>query len=500
MTLIEAMADANLFAPWFRDATTWGSWRAFLCALFALPMTADQLVIYQQCTGRSIPPTQPATEGWINAGRRSGKSFVLALVATFLACFFDYRRYLAPGERATVLIIATNSKQARVIFRYIRALLTNIPMLHKLVERETADSFDLSNSTTIEVHPASMRTTRGYAICAALVDEIAFLPHEDAAQPDYEILNAIRPGMATIPNAMLLCASSPYARRGALWDAFRKHYGKDDDRVLVWKAPTRTMNPTVGQQVIDAASEADPASAAAEWLAEFRSDIESFISREAVEACISYDTRERAPMSQTRYYSFFDPSGGSVDSATLAIGHKENDVVVVDAMRERKPPFSPEDVVAEFSELLKSYKISKVVGDRYAGEWPRERFREHGISYEPAVKPKSDLYRDLLPLINSRRIDLLDEPRLLTQLVGLERRTARGTGRDVIDHAPGAHDDVANALAGLAATAKRGSYPTDLSWVSDSPPDAAGQEQEFLNQRLLQHIRVSSGYYHARRW
>jgi hypothetical protein len=500
MTLIEAMADANLFAPWFRDATTWSAWRAFIAALFALPMSSAELLTYQQATGRTAPPSQPATEGWLNCGRRSGKSFVLALCAVYLAAFHDYRKFLAPGERATVIVTAASSKQARVIFRYIRALLTNIPMLAKLIERETADAFDLTNGTTIEVHPVSMRTTRGYTIVAALCDEIAYWPHEDAAEPDYEVLNALRPGMATIPNAMLLCASSPYARRGALWDAFRKHYAKDDDRVLVWKAATRLMNPTVGQSVIDAAAEQDPASAAAEWLAEFRSDIESFIAREAVEACISYDVRERAPMERTRYYSFFDPSGGSVDSATLAIGHKENDIVVVDVIRERKPPFSPEDVVAEFSELLKSYHISKVVGDRYAGEWPRERFREHGISYEPAQKPKSDLYRDLLPLINSRKIDLLDDTRLLTQLVGLERRTARGTGRDVIDHAPGAHDDIANALAGLAATAKRGSYPSDLSWVSDSPPDAAGQERDFQNQRLLQHVLRTGGYYNARRW
>jgi hypothetical protein len=59
---------------------------------------------------------------------------------------------------------------------------------------------------------------------------------------------------------------------------------------------------------------------------------------------------------------------------------------------------------------------------------------------------------------------LLDDARLLTQLVGLERRTARG-GRDSIDHTPGAHDDLANAVAGLAAVAKRGGYDTSLSWV-----------------------------------
>jgi hypothetical protein len=136
---------------------------------------------------------------------------------------------------------------------------------------------------------------------------------------------------------------------------------------------------------------------------------------------------------------------------TLAIGHREKDVVVVDALRERKPPFSPKDVVSEFAALLKNYRISKITGDRYAGEWPRERFRVHGISYEPAAKAKSDLYRDLLPAINSRKLDLLDDARLLTQLVGLERRTARG-GRDSIDHAPGTHDDLANAVAGSLPT------------------------------------------------
>jgi phage terminase large subunit-like protein len=102
----------------------------------------------------------------------------------YLACFFDYRRRLSPGERATVLIIATNSKQARVIFRYVRALLTHVPMLAKLVQRATAHSFDLDNDTTIEVHPASYRTTRGYTIVAALCDEIDNTAKKQRGRPD----------------------------------------------------------------------------------------------------------------------------------------------------------------------------------------------------------------------------------------------------------------------------------------------------------------------------
>jgi len=133
---------------------------------------------------------------------------------------------------------------------------------------------------------------------------------------------------------------------------------------------------------------------------------------------------------------------------TIAVAHADGDRAVLDAIRERRPPFSPDDVVIEFSALLKAYRITEVHGDRYAGEWPRERFSAHGIRYVVAEKPKSDIYRDLLPVLNAHRAELLDVPRLSSQLCALERRTARG-GRDSIDHPPGAHDDIANAVGGV---------------------------------------------------
>jgi hypothetical protein len=136
---------------------------------------------------------------------------------------------------------------------------------------------------------------------------------------------------------------------------------------------------------------------------------------------------------------FVDPSGGSSDAFTLAIAHTEGKTQILDLIRERKPPFSPEAVGEEFAKIVRSYRCTKVYGDRYGGEWPREQFRKHGVNYDPSEKAKSDLYRDLLPLINSGAVDLLEHDRLVTQLTSLERRTARG-GRDSIDHAPGAHD------------------------------------------------------------
>jgi hypothetical protein len=379
-TIINAIDDRNLFAGWFRDRATWASWRVFLAALFGLPLTPSQLPLYRECTGRTEAPTAPATQGWLICGRRSGKSFMLALCAVYLVAFHTYRQFLAPGERGTVMIIAADRKQARVIFRYIRALLMQVPMLARMVERETAEAFDLNNAVSIEVGTASHRSVRGYAILAGLLDEAALFPTDDAAEPDYEIINALRPGMATIPNSMLLCASSPYAQRGALFTAFKQHYGGSDSSVLVWKAPTRTMNPTVLQSVIDAAMEADPASAAAEYMAEFRTDVETFVSRDVVEAAIVGGRHELPLAEGVRYFGFVDPSGGSSDSMTLAVAHMQGTRVILDLIRERRAPFSPDDVVEEFASTLKAY-CSRIRGDRFAAEWPRERFRVHGIEY-----------------------------------------------------------------------------------------------------------------------
>jgi hypothetical protein len=495
VTILDAIADQNLFASWFRDKVTWAAWRAFLAALFALRMSNEQLAIYHQCTGRTAPLSSPATEGWLICGRRAGKSFVLALIAVFLACFRDWRPHLGPGERATVVVIAADRKQARVCMRYCQGLLHSVPMLAAIIESERAETINLKNRVTIEIHTASFRTVRGYTIVAALCDEIAFWPTDDAAEPDYAVLDALRPAMATVPGAMLLCASSPYARRGALWDAFRRWWGKDDASALIWHAPTHQMNPTVPQRIIDEAIERDPASAAAEWMAEFRSDVESFIAREVIEAAVIPNRYELPRAEAHSYVGFVDPSGGSADAMTLSIAHREGDRGVLDAIREVRPPFSPDAVAEEFARTLKSYRLHRVTGDRYAGEWPRERFRAHGITYEPSEKTKSQLYGELLPLLNSGRVELLDHPRLTAQLCGLERRTARG-GRDSIDHPPGAHDDIANAVAG-ALVAAAGQLSKAAQWARfgrSTSPDLTSSQSLPMSAIVHAQMRSRGGW------
>jgi hypothetical protein len=434
------------------------------------PLTDAERVIFKQLTQRESEACQPAEEFLAVIGRRGGKSRAISVLATYIAALCPHSA-LVPGERGIVLCIAPDQDQAAIVLDYVEANFRSSPILRQLIEQRTQRALKLTNHIDIEVRASDFRRLRGPTYVCVIADEVAFWFNEASANPDSEILNAVRPGLATTHGPLFLI-SSPYARRGELWRLYHRHFGPNGDpRILVAQAPSRTMNPSLPESVVDRAFERDPASAQAEYGAVFRTDIESFVSLEVVQSCIAQGVFERPPERSIAYAAFCDPSGGSADSMTMAIAHSNpaKQTIVIDAIRETKPPFSPEQAVQQYSELLKSYRMSRVFGDRYGGVWPVEQFSRFGIVYEPSSKPKSDLYVGLLPLLNSRRIELLDNQRLTNQLVGLERRTQR-SGRDSIDHPPGAHDDIVNAVAGVASKLiAKASYNLDA--LADTMPD-----------------------------
>jgi hypothetical protein len=467
--------------PTFLDPS-WTPWRTYLGAVFGLELDADEIARYRQCTGRHQPPDHPAREVWTIVGRRGGKSRVAALLTVYLAVF---RRYtLAPGERGVVMVLAADRQQARVVMRYIGGLVDAVPALAAKVTRRTAEAIDFNNGISVEIHTSSFRSVRGYTVVAAILDEVAYWPTDESATPDAEVVTALRPAMATVPGALLVAISSPYAQRGELYRAYRDHFGIDGDDVLVWQADTRTMNPALDPTIIERAYAADGATASAEWGARFRPDVERFLARDVVERVTTPGCGERPPASDTQYYAFCDPAGGSgTDSMTLAVGHSPSaGVAVLDVLRDVTPPFSPAAVTAEFAAVLQRYGVTQVTGDRFGGEFPREVFRTHGIEYIACDRTKSALYQELLALVNSDRVELLDLPRLRAQLIGLERRTTGG-GKDVIDHGWSTHDDLANSCAGVLVEASRHAGRRGLNRDGFSDLDPADTFEQMVTRR-----------------
>ena len=386
-----------------------------LIAAMGERLTPPERRLFKQLTGRDQEPRKRVEEFVGVVGRRGGRSrAAISVLAAYISGLCEHPA-LVPGERGVLLIIAPDQKQATICLDYITAAFEASPILRQLIEGRTQGTLRLTNKVDIEVRAGYFRHLRGPTYIGVVCDEVAFFHSENSANPDTEILNAVKPGLATTRGPLFMI-SSPYARKGELWRTFKRHYGAEGDPlVLVAKGTSREFNSTLPQSVVDRAIERDEPAARAEYLAEFRKDIESFVSVEAVTACVSPGVYERSPQRNVRYHGFVDPSGGSSNLFTLAIGHVDfaKQTVIVDAVREVRPPFSPEITVVELAKILHTYHVGTIIGDRYAGEWPVEQFGKVGIKYEQSAKPKRDLYTDLLPLINSRRIELLDDTRLV---------------------------------------------------------------------------------------
>ena len=454
--ITSALLDPKLLGAALGDPKTWATWTSIIKGAFGHKLTAAELDIFRSVSGNRQAPRRRVREFWAIVGRRSGKSRVAALIASYLAAFVDHSSRLSPGEVGTVLVLAASRAQAASVFNYIIAFFEASPILRRMIESSTSEEIRLTGNVAISVHTNNHRTVRGRTLVAAIFDEVGFWRDETTSLPDVETYRAVLPALATT-NGMLIGISSPYAQRGLLFTKHQASFGRDDPEVLVVQAGTKMFNPTIDEHVIEQAHRDDPESALAEWDGMFRSDLSTFVDRVVVERCVEANVRERPYDRKYRYTGFVDPSGGVHDSMTLGIAHREGDAVVLDCIREVRPPFSPDDVVAEFVKLLQNYRIQTVTGDRYAGSWVSDAFRQAGVRYVASERTRSEIYLDALPSLMAGTAILLDDTRLVSQISTLERRTSRG-GRDTIDHMRGASDDLCNAALGAlthVASARR---------------------------------------------
>lgn len=467
LTIVQALADKNLLGAAFPDLGTWEPWVVALKAAYGLPLVGRELDLYREATGREAPPGEAAREVYFICGRRAGKSRIAAAIAVYEALFREVR--LAPGEVGVVALIAVDRDTARVLLEYVRHTIEASAILRRMVSESLAQEIRLTNRRVIQVMTASGASVRGRTYLACVLDELAFFRNSEGLANDGEVVRALRPGLATT-GGMLVGLSSPYAKSGMLWEVFKRHYGKEGGP-LVWKAGTLTMNPTLDPGLIERELQQDPEAARSEWLGEFRSDLETFLPWEALEAVVVPGRYELPPRAGVSYTAFVDPSGGRGDAAALALAHSEGEKVVLDLARRWAAPHNPQAVIQEMAEVLKAYGVRRVTGDRYAGEWPRQEFQKHGIAYDPAPQDKSRIYLDFLPLVLSGRVEMLDLKRLVAELRDLVRRPRSG-GRDTVDHPPRGSDDLANAAAGAMTLAGAGMVRPRprVRWVGGPSP------------------------------
>jgi hypothetical protein len=266
--------------------------------------------------------------------------------------------------------------------------------------------------------------------------------------------------------------STPYMKTGVLYDDFKRYFGHDSGDVLVWRAPSALMNPSLRAERLAREERLDPLRFAREYEAEFAEDLEAFLPYACVDGAVVAGRHELPSRDGVRYVAAVDPFGGGADAFTLAIVHAEGQGterrvihnVIRGWSRRGSESVDLESVVREIATIAKRYRCSTVYGDRYAAQWVRDAFKREGIRYsepevrvpnEPGTKrylDKSLAYLEVEPLFAQGRIELLDYPTLARELKQLERRPRAG-GKTLVDHPAGGHDDHANALAPAAVVA-----------------------------------------------
>ena len=481
------MRDRPTFAEFLTDAQLLGlscSPRQLTVgkALYGEPLDAEELEYWRQHTGRATYPGVAFPEGTIIAGARSGKDSRIAVpVLLYEAVFGGHEAYLGKGEHGTLVLVAQDHRATRTAFGYARGYMTGSSLLRPLIAEEREAELWLTNRMRIACFASSAKSIRGWSIPAAVMDELAFFRLDAGADADVEIQTAIRRGGVGFPHPKLLKITTPYLRAGVAFEDFSAYYAQDSLDVLVWRASTAEMNPTIDARRLAREQRVDAPRFAREYLAEFGDDIEAFLPGVWIESVVIEGRRELPPDPSVTYTVTVDPSGGSVagDEFALNVLYVDGDRFVQVLSKgwssARGQQVNLSAICAEIAEICRRYRTSTVIGDHYAGEWPKQEFQKVGLFYKASAFDKSACYLEFEPQLATGRVELLDDPVLTRQLRQLERRYKIGGKKVTIDHPKGGHDDRANALA-LGVAERAGSLGVLAADVGMLPERATPHE------------------------
>jgi hypothetical protein len=505
ISLSRALTEPSLFGKVFAAASFW-TWRTVAKLIDGLPLTEPrELDLFKQCTGRTQLLNRHERRSLrrflLLVGRRGGKDRFLSAVAVWRAALCtDWRRYISAGEQAVVLLLGRDRKQAAILRRYCHGLLQT-EALKREVLRETRDVIEFRNGATLEIASNDASLVRGRSAIAVIGSEACHWKHDEtSASSDEEVVGAAEPSMAMCPDGgLLLLGSSVHRQRGYCYRKYKELHGNDQAEDVCWFAPSKLMNPKLPQSVVDAAIREDPHRGGAEFGNRWREDMDDFIPLDAIESVTDFGTLERLPQPGISYVAFMDASTGTgSDSFTLCITHRPlfgEDIVTVDAVRERKPRFVPAEVIREYAALLKFYGISEVRGDSFGGGLVSDEWLRHGITFKPSDYTTSENYLRALPIFLAKRCRLVDSAALRQQLASLERHVS-GT-RETVSHpnVASAHDDLATAVCGaLVVAGNRLAFDQSYQWV-DGTPIGANQSAA---ERAAQARKASDDWYAAR--
>jgi len=389
------------------------------------------------------------------SGRRGGKSLLSDVIACYEALIPDMSQYTRPGEDRYILIVSVREDNAKVHIRQIVRMLRHTKAIGGMIKQVKQDRVILKNNTTIMSLPASARAGRGYGASLLLLDEAAFFVDTMGNSSAEVIFEALSPTVATFGEmARIIITTSVNAETGLVYELYDRTLSGELDDWHITKKATRELNPKVSEKVINSALKRDPESAQAEYFAEFRAQLESFLSAEAIDRCVDPEIKQGKAGSDNHYLMAVDPALMR-DNYGYGIAHLENGVVMLDYINRLTAPVNANAAEDLLKSLVERYKPSSVLCDnastsqRLKGKVP--------MVYTPFTRQqKLRIYGALKEAINLGMLIIPNDKDLIAELKALQIRN----GVDISAPKAGRikHDDLADCLALLVDGLQSGQF------------------------------------------
>lgn len=414
-------------------------------------------------------------------GRRSGKTFMAAIAAVYM-CFVQDRYFqckVRKGEKWYVITVANDLGQSKIALDNIRQLIVNSPFEREII-RETTFEIEISNNCVFQAIPASARASRGKAVVAVLMDELAFGIEGDANRGAKAMYDALSPSIAQFgKRGKILELSSPWLTDGLFFEHFRQGETGDFPGMQSLKIPTWEINPNLpwGCDFLENARKKDEESFWIEFGAEFAKNNSSLLAPEIVDACVNKDRHSLFPNKEYMgtYVLSLDPAKGGVgrDNYTACIVHYEGQRLVVDKFHAFDPDFEiggkKEVNIAKVEEWIKEhhriYDFQSIVLDQFNSAATIQTLSKDYPVAELAwsVSTKMKAFGKMKELFNAGLVEMYPHKEAIKQLKNLSV-LYRSSGQWAVTGGKEANvDDYAFAMAGAILEASK---DNDIDWLN----------------------------------
>jgi hypothetical protein len=416
-------------------------------------------------------------------GRRSGKTLMAAVTATYAACMLadSYKTFLRNGEKFYIVSIANTIDQSRIALQGVKDLINSSPILKALIVKETSDTLELSNGAVFRAMPASSRGGRGLPVPLLIFDELAHaIDTQSGNASGGSLYQALAPSVAQFGKlGKILMLSSPWIQSGIFWDLFKQAKSGNFHHMQAVQCPTWEVNPTINEEFLEQERVRDPELFAVEYGANFSKSLSAFVDSDLIESAINYERSVLPPQAKYkgRYCLSLDPAKGNRDDYTACIVHYEGERLIVDKWHEFKPSLgegkkkqvSVAEVESWILEQHQLYGFSETVLDQYNSSGIIQRLSGRlNISEMSWTAPsKTEAYSKLRELFNAGNLELYPHGKANQQLKNLTV-IFRSSGQWSVTGGNGsAVDDFPSALAGCILKA----HPSKQIYSVASLPD-----------------------------